>query len=252
MLAVMIAAAALNYVLGWKFLSTTVVLGAVGLSLGNFVLLFIDRDFRLRTYEVTQEIPGLPESLDPDTAFKGIISYRNTTEQGSSEKKGLLVRREWQGPISDADRDYLLNLSEELTYRDNVNYLIDRTRKAVTPQVLKAALLLVAVLMILSAFAVAASTRLDTAWTLLATTLLLCAGLVSDHYLRPRALAGEWLSRAAYYAVPNLQFFWLIDAVAEDTVIPWAYLGQCFAYAAVFSAGLLALGAALFETREVG
>jgi len=250
---VMITAAVLNYSQDWKFLSTTVIFAAIGLSIGYAVLLFIDRNGALRTYEVTQDIPGLPASLEhPNEAFAGIITYRDETEPASTEKKGKLIRREWQGPISEADRNKLLGLSEDQTYRMNVDFLIEKTRKIISLQIIKAALLLTGVLAIMTAFAVAVSTRAGTAWTLFATVLLLCAGLVGDHFLRPMGQSGSWIARVAYAALPNFQFFWLIDAVAEDQVIPWGYLGECLSYAAVYCSGLILLGAGLFETRELG
>lgn len=252
-LLVMLAAGLLNYTLDWKFLSTTVVLVALGLSLGCFVLLFVNRDFGLRSYEVTQDVPGLPAEIkNPDQAFAGIISYRDETETASTETKGKIIRREWLGPISDADRAKLKSLSTDIAYNYNIDFLIEKTRKLVTLQVLKAAILLIGVLAILTGFAVAVSTRFGTAWTLFATVLLLMAGLVADHYLQPLAATGGMAAKVAAAAVPNFQFFWLIDAVSEDNVIPWSYLGRCLAYAAVYSGSLLAIGAALFETRELG
>lgn len=255
MLLVMLAAAAMNYLFDWRFLSSTVVMAAIGLSIGTVVLTFIDRKGQFRTYEITQDVPGIPENIDPEKDFKDIIIYRDLTEPGSPQKHGLLVRNEWLGPISDADREYLMELSDERAWRMNVDFLVIETRKTVTPQIAKAAILLVAVLGVLTSFAVMVSTRLSTAWTLMLTVVLLAAGLVSDYFLRPLiGSGGAWSIPAAigYYALPNMQFFWLIDAISEDRVIPWSYLGNCFAYAGVYSLGMLGLGAALFETREVG
>lgn len=255
MLLVLIVAGVLNYLFDWKFLGTTMALACVGLSLSGFTLLFIDKDGQFRAYECKQSIPGIPKTIDPARDFGGLITYRDATEPGSSEVTGFIIRSEWLGPISDTERAKLLGLSDEERWIKNVNYLVDNTRKLVTPQVLKAALLLVAVLAILTAFAVAASTRLSTAWTLVLTLLLLAGGLVADYYLGELAKSTAWWSMPAQYALralPDFQFFWLIDAISLDAVIPWRYIGQCFAYAGIYTAGLIAIGAALFETREVG
>jgi ABC-type transport system involved in multi-copper enzyme maturation permease subunit len=258
MLLVMIIAGVLNYVFDWKFLSTTIVMGLLALSLSTFVLLFVDRHGNFRTYEVTQEVLGLPKNIDAKKDFKGIITYRDTTPPGSKQETGLLVRDEWLGPISDADRGYLLRLSNAENYVKNLNFLVQETRKLVTPQMLKASVALIGVLAIMASFAIAVSTRLSTPWTLMLTLLLVALGMSSDSLIGPHSdvqAAGGWaatLASIAYHIVPNIQFFWLIDAVSEDRVIPAAYLLNCFAYAAVFSLGVLALGASLFETREVG
>ena len=269
MLVVMISAGLLNYLFDWKFLSTTVVLGIIGLSISTFALLFIDRDFKFRTYEVSYDTDELPKSIDPDRDFKGIVKWRKISEPGEAAVRGTLSRDEWLGPVSDDDRRYLLSLSPDPNYRKWVDFVIVNSRKLVTPQMLKATVLLLGVLAIMTSFAVAVSTRLSTPWTLLLTLLLLAVGLLSDHYfgpVRPKAtlapgiaatqplVADPWSTPRGflYRAIPNVQFFWMIDAVADDRVIPTSYLLQCFAYAGLFSLGILAIGAALFETREVG
>src|SRR5262249_30002754 len=152
------------------FFGTVIGLIAGGLTLGAISLLCLDRDFKIRTYECTQDVPGLPNGFD-EKGFAGIITYRDETQPGSAAKSGKLIRREWLGPISDADRAKLLELSEDSTYRKNIGYLIESTRKLLTPQIVKAAVLLVGVLSILAAFAVAVSTRCNTVWTVLLTLM---------------------------------------------------------------------------------
>jgi ABC-2 type transport system permease protein len=104
---------------------------------------------------------------------------------------------------------------------------------------------------ILTAFAVALATR----FTQIAT-LILCAGvymlgLLSDHFFGSAAHA-TWLHSIAYHVVPNFQFFWAGDALTQGTVILAAHVRQVGAYAALYSLAIIALGVALFETREVG
>src|SRR5207244_8348916 len=113
MLAVMIAAAVLNYLFDWKFLSATVVMAVFALSLSTFVLLFIDRHGKFRTYELTQEFVNIPSNVieKVERNFKDIATWRDTTEPGSKITTGVMVRSEWLGPISDADRLRLISLS---------------------------------------------------------------------------------------------------------------------------------------------
>ncbi|RMH30159.1 MAG: ABC transporter permease [Planctomycetota bacterium] len=62
----------------------------------------------------------------------------------------------------------------------------------------------------------------------------------------------NWPARAAWSVVPNLQFFWLVDAVTQAHSIPARYVGLVALYSAVQVAGLVALAVILFQKREVG
>jgi len=55
----------------------------------------------------------------------------------------------------------------------------------------------------------------------------------------------------AYAAVPNFQFFWAGDALTQEHTIPGMQVLQIAGYAALYSLGILSLGIALFQTREV-
>lgn len=62
----------------------------------------------------------------------------------------------------------------------------------------------------------------------------------------------HWLARTAWSIVPNLQFFWLVDAITQAHRIPLRYVGLVAAYSGVQVVGLLALSVILFQRREVG
>jgi ABC-type transport system involved in multi-copper enzyme maturation permease subunit len=107
--------------------------------------------------------------------------------------------------------------------------------------------------LILTAFAVALATRFSQVVTLLLCAGVYVLGLLSDHYLgRPAEAGGAWLYDVLYAAVPNFQFFWTGDALTQQRIIPLAQVGHVAAYSALYSLGVLGLGVALFETREVG
>ncbi len=57
---------------------------------------------------------------------------------------------------------------------------------------------------------------------------------------------------AAWLAVPNIQFFWLTDAVTQNQIIPVSHLGLLALYAAGLVGVFLSLAVALFQKREVG
>jgi ABC-2 type transport system permease protein len=56
----------------------------------------------------------------------------------------------------------------------------------------------------------------------------------------------------AWGLVPNLQFFWLLDAVSQNVPIPLSYLVMLAAYAACQVAVFLSLAVILFQKRDVG
>lgn len=62
----------------------------------------------------------------------------------------------------------------------------------------------------------------------------------------------HWVARAAWSIVPNLQFFWLVDAITQAHVIPLRYVGLVALYSLVQVTGLLSIAVFLFQRREVG
>ncbi len=52
--------------------------------------------------------------------------------------------------------------------------------------------------------------------------------------------------------IPNVQFFWLVDAVTQNADVPLNHLLLIMAYAVVQIGVYLSLAVALFQTREVG
>jgi ABC-type transport system involved in multi-copper enzyme maturation permease subunit len=57
---------------------------------------------------------------------------------------------------------------------------------------------------------------------------------------------------AAWAVIPNLQAFWLVDAVSQGSTVTPRYLVLVSSYALVQITGLLALAVLLFQTRDVG
>jgi hypothetical protein len=107
--------------------------------------------------------------------------------------------------------------------------------------------------LILTAFAVALATRFSQVVTLVLCTGVYVVGLLSDHYLGQPAQAGStWLYTFLYAAVPNFQFFWTGDALTQNQLIPASQVAHVAMYSALYALGVLGLGVALFETREVG
>lgn len=124
----------------------------------------------------------------------------------------------------------------------------------VDSQIVLAAYLVFLVVMMTTAFAVAASTRLGQLMTLAVCTALLGVGIISDHAFGQYA-DGSTAAAILYRVVPNVGPFWVIDGIttgAQETTVTPAYIGYTSAYAALICAAALALAVTLFQKREVG
>lgn len=56
----------------------------------------------------------------------------------------------------------------------------------------------------------------------------------------------------AWAVIPNLHYFWLIDAISQNVPIPFGHVYMITGYAAVQILAFLALGVILFQRRDVG
>lgn len=140
--------------------------------------------------------------------------------------------------------------------------------------------------LVLSAIAIAASTRLNQVTTLVITCAFFLLGLLSDWlFARPAAnmlvdvadvegsdgtdttvivteqapvlMEGAspftyWCLNLAHDIVPNFQVFWLADAVNQDRIIPGSYIGSTVLYGVLLIMAAVCLAIILFQKREVG
>jgi len=104
---------------------------------------------------------------------------------------------------------------------------------------------------IIAALAVALSTRFNIVVTLSACIGLFMLGLVSDYTFGRLADNHLW-AKVCYFLVPNLQIFWISDAIYEGSVVPIKYVLITAFYAIGYIAAILALAIALFQRRQVG
>jgi len=117
---------------------------------------------------------------------------------------------------------------------------------------LPSGILILFALWVLAAIALACSTRLDMIATLSICSAIFLLGLMSDYFFGQHAAQGGWWASALYSIVPNWQLFWLADAIdSGKSTFHWDYVGKAFAYAVCYAGAALALGAALFEEREL-
>jgi ABC-type transport system involved in multi-copper enzyme maturation permease subunit len=106
-------------------------------------------------------------------------------------------------------------------------------------------------ILMISGVALAASTRLGQIMTLILCTAFFLLGLVSN-YLFGRFADDHLLANILYQATGNLQPFWITDALTQGHEVTLAYAGTAMIYGLLYTAGLLSLAIALFQTREVG
>ena len=111
--------------------------------------------------------------------------------------------------------------------------------------------------LVLTAFAVTISTRFSQVMTLIFCVAVFCIGLLADHLVGPELVDGQYLEQslihaALYAALPNFQFFWLADALTQEQEIPGSHVLRLMGYTALYIPAVLAMGVAMFQTREVG
>ena len=121
---------------------------------------------------------------------------------------------------------------------------------------LPAGILVLFALWVLAALALACSTRLDTIATLAVCSGFFLVGLMSDYFYSKAGgtLGGSapWWASMLYTVIPNWQIFWFADAIESGkSTFQWAYVGKAFVYVVCYAGAALAIGAALFEEREL-
>jgi len=116
---------------------------------------------------------------------------------------------------------------------------------------LYASLLLLFGIFIIIALAVLFSARFNVVMTLTCCVSVFLFGLISD-WVFGRLAGHPWLAKIGSALIPNMQVFWVSDAIYETGKIPPIYLAMGLSYAACYTLGILALSVALFQRRQVG
>ncbi len=116
--------------------------------------------------------------------------------------------------------------------------------------IIASTLLLLAVYLLV-ALAVLFSTRINEVLTLTCCVAVFLLGLISDYIFGRFADEVIW-AKIAHILTPNLQIFWVSDAIYETGVVPIKYLLMAGSYTALYIAGILAAAIALFQRRQVG
>ena len=112
-------------------------------------------------------------------------------------------------------------------------------------------ILLLLAAIIIVALAVALSARFNIVVTLSACVGIFLLGLISDYVFGRFAETQLW-AKIGRFLVPNLQVFWISDAIYEGSVVPIKYVIISVFYALCYTTAILLLAIALFQRREVG
>jgi ABC-type transport system involved in multi-copper enzyme maturation permease subunit len=133
---------------------------------------------------------------------------------------------------------------------DTGKYTVQGFGKGINWAIPLCSLLIAQAVCILLAIAVALSTRLKTATTLSLCGAFFIAGLVSDYFLGAAAKLNPF-AKFIYSIIPNLQVFWLSEALVKDKQIPFDYIVYCTIYSSFFILSVLFFGMFLFKRREI-
>ncbi len=71
-------------------------------------------------------------------------------------------------------------------------------------------------------------------------------------YVFTRTTGGSLAARAAWGVIPNMQMFWMVDAVTQGSPISPRYLGLLAVYSLAQITAFLSIGVLLFQRRDVG
>ena len=118
-------------------------------------------------------------------------------------------------------------------------------------RLIPATVLILFAVLILTALALACSTRLELLPTLAICSAVLFLGLMSDWLFLGRVEGGSWWASILYTVTPNWQNFWLADVLEGDGTIPTRYNGQAFGYLVGYVGATLSVALWLFEDREL-
>jgi hypothetical protein len=120
-------------------------------------------------------------------------------------------------------------------------------------QVINASYLILLAVLTVAAVAIALSTRFSLVLSVVLCVCIFTLGLLSDHIFGSRTenLLLSGLARIGYALVPNMQVFWVADAVVAGETIPGRYLFGATGYGVLYQMAMLTAAVVLFETREI-
>jgi len=117
-------------------------------------------------------------------------------------------------------------------------------------RILSAALLVLFALLLFAALATALATRLQTGPVLAICVMVLVIGLAGDSFTMNANLS-SWRGLLVGL-LPDIQHFWMCDALAHGGRIGWSYIADAAVYALTCCAMFLTAGCLAFRMRDLG
>lgn len=105
--------------------------------------------------------------------------------------------------------------------------------------------------LIIVALAVMFSARFNVIITLTGCIGIFLLGLVNDYVFGRLADTYLW-AKVGRFVIPNMQVFWISDAIYESSTIPPQYILTSSLYAICYTIAIIALAIAVFQRRQVG
>jgi len=246
-LAIVVALAG-NYVFGWQFTSSGVWTAALLLTLAMGSLVFVGKGWRVVP-------PGY--DVKPEYQVRIVLKAGENSPafMEKAKKEGLHVF------TSNVDESLTMMVPPGLTMEQATGKVQSwkevasagpaPTRQPVIHGRLLAAMVLTLMgVLILTAVAITASTRLGQVMTLLATLGVFVAGS-----MHPALKLWSYIAavRPVQWLTPNFNYFYAMDALSQPIAgkTPVVFLGWAAVYCLLYTGAVLALGVALFQKREL-
>ena len=116
-------------------------------------------------------------------------------------------------------------------------------------RIISAAALVLMLLLVFAAALTALATRLQSGAAAAAGFALLFVGFMSESQF---GASKNLVARILYSAIPDVQNFWMVDALGGGGTIPLRYTASCAIYAFCLIAFILSLGHISLKTRDIG
>ena len=117
-------------------------------------------------------------------------------------------------------------------------------------RIIPVAVLVLFAVIIFAALATALATRLQTGAALAVCVLVLLVGLAGDLFAMNASLFS--VQRGLAGILPDLQHFWMCDALAQGGVLPWRYVSEAGLYALGCCSLFITAGCLSFSNRDLG
>ena len=112
-------------------------------------------------------------------------------------------------------------------------------------------ILLFFAILVLISIAIALSTRFNIIMTLILCIAFFLLGLISDYIFGRFADTHIW-AQIGRLIFPNLQIYWISDAIYQDGTVPLSYIWKVALYSICYTFGVLGIASALFQGKQVG